>query len=71
MKNLGFIGMGNMAKALCSGFIKAEKIEAKNVYAYAPHFDKLENNAKEIGFNPVESLSTLVETCVLKYNPSK
>ena len=63
MKKLGFIGMGNMAKALCSGFIKAEKINVEDVYAYAPHFEKLEKNAKEIGFNPVSSLKTLVETC--------
>ncbi len=61
MKKLAFIGMGNMAKALCSGFISAGKIKAEDVYAYAPHFEKLENNAKELGFNPVKSLREVIE----------
>ena len=52
MKKLGFIGMGNMAQALAMGFINAKAIAKENVYAYAPHQDKLRKNAETIGFTP-------------------
>ncbi len=47
---IGFIGMGNMAQALCEGFLKSGKIRGEEVFAYAPHRDKLEANAKRLGF---------------------
>ncbi|MCR4691057.1 MAG: pyrroline-5-carboxylate reductase, partial [Lachnospiraceae bacterium] len=62
MENIGFIGMGNMAKALAGGFIKSGKMKGENVFAYAPHQDKLKENAKNIGFTPVASLQELVES---------
>ena len=46
MKKIGFIGMGNMAQALCAGFINSGKIKPDDVYAYAPHYDKLAKNAE-------------------------
>lgn len=61
MKTLGFIGMGNMAKAIAAGMIEKEQIAGKNVYAYAPHFDKLQKNAQEIGFVPCKSIGELME----------
>ena len=48
MERLGFIGMGNMAQALALGFIRSGSIAKENVFAYAPHQDKLKKNA-EIG----------------------
>lgn len=62
MKKLGFIGMGNMAKAIAAGMIGKQLIAGENMYAYAPHFDKLQKNAQEIGFVPCESIMELVET---------
>lgn len=58
---LGFIGMGNMAKAICTGLISKEQIPADAVYAYAPHYEKLVKNAEMIGFCPCKSLKELVE----------
>lgn len=63
MKNLGFIGMGNMAKALAAGFIRSGEIEAEHVFAYAPHQDKLKANAEKIGFVPADSVATLLSSC--------
>ena len=63
MKKLGFIGMGNMAKALALGFIRTKSIPAANVFAYAPHQDKLAKNAAEIGFTPCQSLGELASAC--------
>lgn len=62
MKTLGFIGMGNMAKAIAAGMIKNKVIEKENVYAYAPHQDKLKKNADMIGFTACPSLKELVSS---------
>ena len=72
MKKLGFIGMGNMAKALAAGFIGKKAIEAQNVFAYAPNQEKLKKNAEEIGFTPVAGLTELVnavDTIIMACKP--
>lgn len=72
MKKLGFIGMGNMAQALAMGFINAKAIAKENVYAYAPHQDKLRKNAETIGFTPLATLTELaqsVDTLVMACKP--
>lgn len=61
MEKIGFIGMGNMAKAIAAGMIGKQLIAGEKVYAYAPHFDKLQKNAQEIGFVPCENIHELVE----------
>ncbi len=57
--------MGNMAQAIVSGWINKELVPTSNLYAYAPHYDKLEANAKRIGFIPCRSLLDMVEECDL------
>ena len=72
MKKLGFIGMGNMAKAIASGFIQGGKLRGEDVYAYAPHQDKLRKNADNIGFVPcasMEELLTAADTIVMACKP--
>ena len=63
MEKLGFIGMGNMGKALFAGFINSGSIKKENVYAYAPHRAKLKKNAKEIGFTPLYTLKQVANEC--------
>lgn len=63
MKKLGFIGMGNMAQALCSGFISSGKIKKEDVFAYAPTYEKLCANADKYGFNPCKNLLEMVDSC--------
>ena len=46
MRNIGFIGFGNMAGAMAEGFIKSGGAEAAGIYAYAPHTDKLKKNCE-------------------------
>lgn len=62
MNSIGFIGMGNMAQAIADGFFKSGKIDKNQVFAYAPHKDKLYANSERIGFTPVDSLTKLVQT---------
>lgn len=60
---LGFIGMGNMAQALCGGFVSSGKITKENVYAYAPTYDKLAANADLFGFTPCKDVNEMVKCC--------
>ena len=46
MKTLGFIGMGNMAGAIAAGILQKGLMKKEEVFAYAPHYEKLEANAE-------------------------
>lgn len=61
MEKLGFIGMGNMAQALASGFVKSGKVKAENIFAFAPNQAKLAENAKKYGFVPCASSMEVCE----------
>ena len=66
--------MGNMAKALATGFIKSGKMKGENVFAYAPHQDKLNENAKNIGFQPCPGIQELVaaaDTIIMACKPQQ
>jgi len=63
MKKLGFIGMGNMAQALCKGFVSSGKINKEDIYAYAPTYDKLCVNAEKYGFIPCREIVEMVKEC--------
>lgn len=63
MQKLGFIGMGNMAQALCAGFVSSGKISSDRIFAYAPDQKKLAANAGKFGFNPCSSLKAVVSEC--------
>lgn len=58
---IGFIGMGNMAKALVSGFLKSNKVTSEEIFAYAPHQEKLKKNAESLGFVAVGSSEELID----------
>lgn len=60
---IGFIGMGNMAKAIASGFIFSKKIQKENIFAFAPNQEKLKKNASELGFVPCENILSLADFC--------
>ena len=61
MRNIGFVGMGNMARALAEGFIGSKKIEPSMIRAYAPHQDKLMKNCGDLGIVAVDNVKTLVQ----------
>ena len=63
MNNLGFIGFGNMSQALCGGFLKSGLVASKNIFAYAPHYEKLCDNAKRFEINACKSLKEIVSEC--------
>ena len=57
------MGMGNMAQAIASGWISQKLLAPDQVYAYAPHYDKLKKNAERIGFIPCADRKEMLETC--------
>ena len=72
MKTLGFIGMGNMAGAIAAGILQKGLMKKEEVFAYAPHYEKLEANAEKIGFVPCKDLKGLtakVDTLVMACKP--
>ena len=56
---LGFIGMGNMAQALLSGFLRSGFLSADDAAAYAPHYDKLLAAAEKLGTDGKPGFSAL------------
>ena len=64
---IGFLGMGNMAQALCRGFISSGTADRADIFAYAPHREKLEQNAASIGFTPCPSSKELAEGCEMLF----
>ena len=61
MKKIGFIGMGNMARAIVRGVLAAGAAEASDLSAYALHFDRLSAFAAETGIAPCRKLDELLE----------
>lgn len=52
---LGFIGFGNMARAMAQGLVGAGALPGDRIYACAAHFDKLQANAAELGAHACET----------------
>lgn len=63
MKNIGFIGFGNMAQALAIGFKASDEGFGYSTFAYAPNQSKLKNNCSRIGSVPCANLGELVSKC--------
>ncbi len=53
--------MGNMAKAMAIGFVRAGKMAADDMGAFAPNQEKLAKNAAEIGFRPYADIESLID----------
>ena len=61
VNNLGFIGFGKMAGAICRGVINSGFIKPENIYAYDVNFEHLNSTAKELKINPVHNIEQLAK----------
>lgn len=52
---IGFIGMGNMARAIAKGFVAAGAVRGEDIFAYAPHYDKLFAFTQPLGIHACRS----------------
>lgn len=55
MNKLAFIGLGNMGRAIASGFVKSGAVAPENICGYAPHWDRLTAYAEETGIRACKS----------------
>ncbi len=58
-KKIGFIGAGNMAKAIIGGIVKSKLISPNNIYIYSPHRSKLKKTSEELGVEIADSANHL------------
>lgn len=72
MQKIGFIGMGNMARAIAQGFVDNNAVEAENLFAYAPRYERLKEFSDSIGMNACRSVPEMlaqVDTVVMAVKP--
>ena len=58
---LGFIGFGNMARAMAKGLVESGSLPGERIYATAAHLDKLEANTAALGAHACETAREVVE----------
>ena len=58
---IGFIGFGNMAKAMAEGLVSYAGFDPARIYACAKHFNKLEAKCTKLGVNPLKSAAEVVQ----------
>lgn len=69
---LGFIGLGNMGRAIASGLIGSGAVSAENICGYAPHWDKLKAYADDTGILPLKSAKEVcawADTIIIAVKP--
>lgn len=59
--NLGFIGFGKMAGAICKGVINSGFIKPADIYAYDVNFEHLKACANELKINAVSDVQILAK----------
>lgn len=72
MEKIGFIGMGNMARAIAQGVVAAGAVRADDLYAYAPRYERLRAFAEPIGMHACKSVAEMlgqVDTVVMAVKP--
>lgn len=60
-KKIGFLGFGNMAQAMASGWVRPGKLEADQLYATARNIEKLERNTEKLGIRAVASTEEMIQ----------
>lgn len=60
---IGFLGCGNMAKAIIGGIIKSGFCEKENIFASAKNYEKLKDFCENSGITAAKSNCELCEKC--------
>lgn len=60
---LGFIGMGNIARAAVTGLLGAHALPARDVYACAAHYERVKAYADETGITACPGAAEVLQAC--------
>ena len=60
MERIGFIGMGNMARAIAEGFLRSGAVPAERMSACAKRFDRLEAYCAPKGIHPCRDAAEVI-----------
>lgn len=63
MRKIGFLGFGNMNRALCEGILRGGEVFPGDVWASGRRHDVLQQNCAEFGINAAANNRSLVEIC--------
>lgn len=72
-KNIGFIGYGNIAKAMIEGFLKKEKVNSNNIFIYDHKIKDTQQFIVQhniIPINNIENLLTKIDILFLTVKPN-
>jgi len=72
MKKIGFVGMGNMARAIAEGFVRGGAAKAEGLYGFAPRYERLKAFCDDLGMHAcrsVEEMLEQVDTVVMAVKP--
>ena len=58
---IGFIGFGNMGRAICDGLLKEEAVIPENIYACANNWEKLLDNTELRGVNACMTIEETID----------
>lgn len=58
---IGFIGYGNMAQAMATGWVKEGNIQPENISASARNYEKLQRNCEMLGIQPLKNSEEVVK----------
>lgn len=70
-KKIGFIGCGNMGKAILAGVIASGQIQPGNIWVYTPSPDKVEILRQEYGINPAQSAQEVAQIADIVFGAVK
>ncbi len=59
---IGFIGFGNMARAMAKGLLLKNAIHARQIYACAKNWDKLCHTAETMGIHPCRDAEETIQS---------
>ncbi len=70
-KKIGFIGCGNMGKAILGGLISSGLIQPGNIWVYTPSPEKVEALRQEYGINPAQSAQQVAQIADIVFGAVK
>ena len=70
-KKIGFIGCGNMGKAILGGLIASGQVLPGQIWVYTPSPDKVAALRDEYGINAAESAQDVAQVADIVFNLPK